>query len=163
MRLADPDLRHFAPDGWDVEKRRERLLGFVERNRVTPFKMTGRNLHKFLAMGGSSESEVTSVVKDVFGCAGFGVLLQCQARGCPFDHGVLWGRDRTPMFLTGCPYDLSTEAMASLLRLEDLGMWVHVDARSWYGFDTLSVRVYHKESWLPMPETPKRTEASLTA
>jgi hypothetical protein len=134
-----------STDSYDSkEVCQQRLAQFIARYLVRKFDYSYRNLLKLFSRGGLSLGDIQKHLHEFwFAGPSTDALSRCQARGGPFDHIEMWGRDRTPLFLVGHPYDISKEATATLGAIRRLGMTVVVDDNGWYGFGTKHVRVYH--------------------
>jgi hypothetical protein len=65
-----------------------------------------------------------------------------HGKGSPFDHVELWGRDRTPLFLIGHPYQITDEGRTTLEAIRAIGLVVSDYHPSWYGFGTRQIRVF---------------------
>jgi hypothetical protein len=148
-----PDRSQFGPH--ELEQRpecHERLARFVKRYGVRPFRQRYRNLAALLKQGGAPEEAVKRVLVYYFG-GRHQALSYCYGAAHAFDHPEMWGRDKTPLFLIGHPYQVDGGAIEALDAIRELGLSVDVDAASWYGFGTVQVCVCH---W---PTVRKLTEA----
>jgi len=124
---------------WRCEERRER---FIKRHGVKRFEHRPRNLSILLQQGGAPIEEVRRVLKVYFGVH-YGVFLDYCGKGNPFDHNEMWGRNGTPLYLIGHPYEVDESALGTLNAIGQLGMHVVIHAESWYGYGTVQVQVYH--------------------
>jgi hypothetical protein len=131
------------PRANDQRPQCERLLrSFLARFDVRPFRYRQRNLRLLLLQSGASEDQIKAVMRDRWG-AYQGRLSWYHAMGNVFDHYEMWGRDRTPLFLVGHPYDLGDESAVTLAAIRGLGLVASDYHPSWYGFGTVQIRVYH--------------------
>ena len=118
------------------------LFAFVDGFGVRPFDYGYRNLRSLLAQGGAANEQVKAVLKSQWN-ARHGTLWDYVGKGSPFDHFEMWGRNRTPLFLIGHPYQITIEAQETLAAIRSLGLVVSDYHPSWYGFGTVQIRVYH--------------------
>ncbi len=123
----------------------ERLAGFVKRYGVKRFEHGPRNLSELLKQGGAPEAEVKRVLVRYFQVS-HGVILDAYGKGHPFDHAEVWGRDRTPLYLIGHPYEVWGDALETIYAIRQLGMNVMIHAASWYGYGTVQVQVCHYDT-----------------
>jgi hypothetical protein len=126
----------------DIEKRRQRLTRFVQENQIVEYEMGYRNLQLLLRQGGSPPERIKAVLRHYF-MASNGCLGDYQGLGCPFDHLEMWGRNRTPLYLIGHPYQVWGDAITTLAAIRSLGMDVTIHADGWYGLGTVQVIVDH--------------------
>jgi len=124
----------------------QRLAQFIERFGVRKFRPSYTSLLNLLRQGGLSLGDVSKHLHDYWYVDPSNRVLCDYARGGPFDHVELWGRDGMPLFLVGHPYDISKEATGTLDGIRCLGMTVVVDFNNWYGTGTMHVRVYHPDT-----------------
>jgi hypothetical protein len=85
--------------------------------------------------------------------------------GGVFDHGELWGRDRTPTTVVGHPYQISlmNRALLADLARRYPTLRVCVDDRpGYYGFDTHHVRIELVDVHRPF-RTPRATRKTREA
>ncbi len=155
-----------STDSYDSkEVCQQRLAQFVDRYVVRKFEHSHTNLLKLFSQGGLSLGDIRKHLRE-FWFADFSDEFSrpSSARGGPFDHVEVWGRDGTPLFLVGHPYDISKEASETLDAIRRLGMTVLVDDNGWYGFGTKHIRVYHP-STVAVHEVPggRRTNQSQTS
>jgi hypothetical protein len=115
----------------------------MQTYRVSLYEYRYMNFIRLFKSAGAPHSEAKTCLERHFGCFN-GHLLDCDGFGAPFDHGDIYGRDRTPLFLIGHPYQLSSDAERTLAAIRSLGLTVLVadKTRSWYGFGTLRVSVF---------------------
>ncbi len=138
----EPDPREVHPSALSQRPQCQRLLAeFVDRHGVKPFKIRYRNLLRLFKQGGGDECAKEVLVR-YFKAAG-GWLGNYHGLGEAFDHMELWGRDGVPLFLIGHPYGIRDEARKTLDAIKTTGLVVSDYHPSWYGYETVQVRVFH--------------------
>jgi len=125
----------------------QRLAQFIERFGVHTHRFSYRSLLNLFRQSGSSRGDVEKHLDDYW-VTDRDDELNCHQVGFapPFDHAEMWGRNRTPLFLVGHPYDISNEAYETLDAIRRLGMTVVVDVNTWYGHGTMHICVYHRDT-----------------
>lgn len=126
---------------------------FIEAYGVKRYEPRYMNYQRLFAQGGAGNEAVKRVLQGCFG-ASYQQMLNYTGNGNPFDHLEIWGRERTPLFLVGHPYNIrvapdepyiSQEAAGTLDALRGLNLAVRLLGKqwSWYGYGTRHVVVYH--------------------
>src|SRR4051794_14802193 len=78
---------------------------------------SGYNLSRLLRLTGERPARVAEMRAVLDACGLAGVSRRWIGRGGLFDHGEMWGRDRTPLLIVGHPYDVDRAGRALLAEL----------------------------------------------
>lgn len=132
---------------------------------VRPFQWGPSNINRMLRATGAPPDQVAAMW-DILGWLSSGTRgeLPWRRDGYTygrwlnrqwgvFDHGKLWGRDRTPTMIVGHPYHFSNDDRPLLEELGRFsGLTVNVDDRAgYYGFGSHHVRIALTEIRKPFP------------
>jgi hypothetical protein len=133
---------------------------------VRPMRWSSYNVSRMLRLTGERPERVKAM-RRLLGDLGMGHASWAGIGGV-FDHGELWGRDRTPLMIVGHPYQIDADERAYITELARFSMLrVNVDDRvSYYGFGTHHVRIGLAEVRRPFakpPSTYKTRSAALAA
>jgi hypothetical protein len=140
---------------------------FAEHFDVTALRWRSDHVTRLLRLTGERPQRVADA-RAILGDLGMGHGRSAEIGGV-FDHGVLWGRSRTPLMIVGHPYGIDADERSWLAELGRCfpGLTVAVDDRpSYYGSGTNHVRIALAEVRRPFtapPSTPKTREAARTA